>query len=313
MKTVAVVVQDGVEAFGLGCIVEVWGEPYHPEDDNPVFDLRVCAATPGVVRGRSVDVVVPEGLDWAAGADLVAMTSRRPHLPDHPAVLEMLRAAYDGGSDVFAHCSGTFTLGAAGLLDGRECTTHWRYTDLLRRQYPEAVVRPEVLYVHDGTVLTGAGSAAALDASLHLVRDRLGSRHAAAAARRIVIPPHRDGGQAQFVDRPVVPTAAESLAPLLEWATKHLDEDLGVRALARRSALSERTLARRFRQETGMTPHAWVVEQRVRRAEQLLERTDLSVDAVARDVGFGSAATLRHHVRRVRELSPTAYRSRFAV
>ena len=313
MQTVAVIVQDGAEPFGLGSLVEVWGESYHPEDDNPVFDFRVCTPRPGRVKGRSdYDLVVDRGLEATLDADLVCLSPKWDFLEHDPAVLDAVRAAYERGAIVYAHCSGVFELGAAGLLDGRECTTHWRFTELLSRTYPEARVCPDVLYCQDGTVLTGAGSAAGIDASLHLMRQQFGAKVAAATARRIVVPPHRDGGQAQFIARAVPDCDAETLGPLLAWIVENLADDLSVEALARRSHMSERTFARRFRDETGTTPHVWVTRQRVQAAEELLERTDHSIDWIAGEVGFGNAATLRHHFGRVRGLSPQQYRRRFA-
>jgi transcriptional regulator GlxA family with amidase domain len=313
MKKVAVVVQDQPEPFGLGALCEVWGEPYHPEDDNPVFDFRVCTPRPGRVRGRSdYDLVVDRGLEATQDADLVCLAPRHDLLDFDPLVLDAVRAAHARGAIVYAHCSAAFTLGEAGLLDGRECTTHWRYTDRLAAMYPEAKVKPDVLYCHDGNVLTGAGSAAGIDASLHLVREKFGAQVAATTARRIVVPPHRDGGQAQFISRPVPECDAETLGPLLHWIVENLHEDLDVESLARRSLMSPRTFARRFRAETGATPHAWVTNQRVIRAEQLLERSDRPIEWIADEVGFGNAATLRHHFTRVRGISPQQYRRRFA-
>ena len=313
VQKVAVIVQDGAEPFGLGSLVEVWGEPEHPEDETPVFDFRVCTPRPGRVRGRSdYDLYVERGLEATADADLLCLSPKHDFTSHDPAVLDAVRAAYDRGAIIYAHCSGVFELGAAGILDGRECTTHWRYTDLLAELYPEAKVCPDVLYCHDGTVITGAGSAAGIDASLHLMREQFGARVAATTARRIVVPPHRDGGQAQFIARAVPDCDAETLGPLLEWIVENLGEDLSVETLARRSHMSERTFARRFRAETGTTPHSWVTRQRVQAAEELLERTDHSVDWIADEVGFGNAATLRHHFARVRGLSPQQYRRRFA-
>nr|WP_157347392.1 helix-turn-helix domain-containing protein [Nocardioides sp. MAH-18] len=313
VQTVAVIVQDGAEPFGLGSLVEVWGEPYHPDDDNPVFDFRVCTPRPGRVGGRSgFDLYVDLGLEATADADLVCLSPKSDFLDHDPAVLDALRAADARGATIYAHCSGVFELGAAGLLDGRECTTHWRYTDKLSELYPEAKVCPDVLYCHDGNILTGAGSAAGIDASLHLMRDHFGAKVAATTARRIVVPPHRDGGQAQFIANAVPDCDAETLGPLLEWIVGNLGADLSVETLARHNHMSERTFARRFRAETGTTPHAWVTRQRVQAAEELLERTDHSVDWIASEVGFGNAATLRHHFARVRGLSPQQYRRRFA-
>ncbi len=313
MKTVAVVVQDGAEPFGLGSLVEVWGEPYHEDDDNPVFDFRVCTPRPGRVRGRSgFDLHVEHGLDATADADLVCFSPKFDFLEHDDAVLDVARAAHARGAIVYAHCSGAFELAAAGLLDGRGCTTHWRYTSLLQRRYPLADVQPDVLYVQDGNVLTGAGSAAGIDASLHLMRQHFGARVAATTARRIVVPPHRDGGQAQFIARQVVDCQAETLGAVLTWASERLAEPLDVETLARQAHMSPRTFARRFRDETGTTPHSWVTAQRLALAEEMLERTSNSVDEIAADVGFGNAATLRHHFTRVRGVSPQVYRRQFA-
>ena len=214
MRKVAVVVQDGVEPFGLGAMCEVWAEPYHPEDDNPVFDFVVATPRPGRVRGPSgFDLYVEHGLEDAE--------RRRPDL--HRAQARLPRpvargrragaAAHARGAFVFAHCTAAFVLGEAGLLDGRRCTTHWRHVDELAERYPEAIVDPDVLYVQDGTIVTGAGSAAGLDAALHLMRQQFGARVAAAAARRMVVPPHRSGGQAQFIARAVPDCDAETLGP----------------------------------------------------------------------------------------------------
>ncbi len=306
-------VQDGVEPFGLGTLVEVWGEPEHPGDDCPTFDFRVCTPRPGRVTGRSdYDLVVERGLEETADADLVCLSPKDDFRHHDPAVLDAVRAAHERGAIVYAHCTGAFELAAAGILDGRQATTHWRYTELMARLYPEIDVRPDVLYVQDGTVLTGAGSAAGIDASLHLMRQTFGARVAATTARRIVVAPHRDGGQAQFIARQVADCQADTLGPVLAWAMDNLAEPLDVDTLARRSHMSPRTFARRFRDETGTTPHAWVTAQRLRLAEEMLERTDHPVDRIATEVGFGNAATLRHHFTRVRGVGPQAYRRQFA-
>lgn len=309
IKKVAVVVQDGVEPFGLGALCEVWAEPYHPEDDNPVFDFHVVTPRPGTVRGRVYDLQVEEGLEVAADADLVCVAPKYDFRNPSPAVSELLGDVHDRGIRVFAHCTGAFQLGAAGLLDGRRCTTHWRYARELAETYPEAQVDPDVLYVFDDNVITGAGSAASLDACLHLLRLEYGARAATAAARRMVVPPHRDGGQAQFIRPPVADcNEAETLGPVLTWILENLAEDHSVDSLACRAAMSSRTFARRFRAETGSTPHAWVTQQRVLAAEELLEATDHPVEWIAREVGFGNAATLRQHFSRLRGISPQQYR-----
>lgn len=313
MKTVAVIVQDGAEPFGLGSLVEVWGEPYHPDDGNPVFDFRVCTPRPGRVRGRAgYDLHVEHGLDATVDADLVCLSPRHEFLDFDPLVLDAARDAYARGAIIYAHCSATFMLAEAGLLDGRECTTHWRYGDRLARMYPEVIVRPDVLYVQDGTILTGAGSAAGIDASLHLMRQKFGARVAVTTARRIVVPPHRDGGQAQFVRTPMHSTEVETLAPILDWMTAHLDEPLSVDRLAAHAHMSPRTFARRFRDETGTTPLQWLTNQRVALTEELLENSSLSVEQIASRVGFGQAATLRHHFTAARGTTPLQYRRSFA-
>jgi transcriptional regulator GlxA family with amidase domain len=312
VKKVSVVVQDGAEPFGLGAMCEVWAEPYHPDDGNPVFDFSIVTPRPGRVRGASgYDLHVEHGLDVAADADLVCVTPKRGYRDPSPEVVELLRAAHGRGAFVFAHCTAAFVLGEAGLLDGRRCTTHWRHVDELAEAYPEALVDGDVLYVQEGTIVTGAGSAAGLDAALHLMRQQFGARVAAATARRMVVPPHRDGGQAQFIARPVPVCDSEALAPLLAWITDHLAEELSVDELARQMHMSPRTFARRFKDETGTTPYSWVLAERVRAAQELLEQTDHSVDWIAGEVGFGNAATLRHHFSRSRGVSPQEYRRTF--
>ena len=312
MKKVSVVVQDGAEPFGLGAMCEVWAEPYHPADDNPVFDFSVVTPRPGRVRGSSgFDLHVEHGLDVAADADLVCVTPKRGYLDPSPEVAELVRAAHARGAFVFAHCTAAFVLGEAGLLDGRRCTTHWRHVDELSARHPEALVDGDVLYVQDGSIVTGAGSAAGLDAALHLMRQQFGAAVAATAARRMVVPPHRDGGQAQFIARAVPVCDSEALAPLLAWISDHLAHELSVDELARQMHMSPRTFARRFKEETGTTPYSWVLAERVRAAEELLEQTDHSVDWIAGEVGFGNAATLRHHFSRSRGLSPQEYRRTF--
>jgi len=312
MQTVVVIVQDGAEPFGLGSLCEVWAEPYHPEDDNPVFDFRVCTPRPGRVRGRAgFDLHVEHGLETTADADLVCVSPKYDFLDNDDAVLEAVVSAHERGAIVYAHCSGTFALGQAGLLDGRSCTTHWRFGDRLQRMFPRADVRPDVLYVQDGNMLTGAGAAAGIDASLHLMRQTFGAKVAATTARRIVVPPHRDGGQAQFVRTPMGQTEADTLAPLLEWATAHLDEALPVSRLAREAHMSERTFARRFRDETGTTPLQWLTSQRVALAEEMLENSTLSIEQISQRVGFGNAATLRHHFNLHRGITPQQYRKTF--
>ena len=301
--------QEPVALFEFGVLAEVFGID-RTDDGIPPFDYRVCAETPGPLDSRNgTTVTAAFGLEAAADADLIAVPASSSARTPSPAVVQVLRDAVDRGAWVMSVCSGAFTLGAAGILDGRDCTTHWQHAGELAHEHPLARVDPDVLYVRDGTVITSAGTAAGIDAALYLVRTELGSAVATTIARRMVVPPHRDGGQRQFIDRPVPATTAESLGPVLAWMLEHLDEAFTVDDLARRSAMSPRTFARRFVAETGTTPHQWVTDQRVLRARQLLEDTDLPVEVVARDAGFGSAALLRHHFTRCTGITPTAFRT----
>ncbi len=311
LQRVAAIAVPGVSAFELGLVCEVFGID-RTDTGGPAFEFTLCTPEPGPVAmepGLRLDVRAD--LSAAADADLVIALPYKAPAPLPAAVAEALRAAHERGAWVMSVCSGTFALGEAGLLDGRRCTTHWMYADELARRYPTAEVDPAVLYVEDRGVISSAGTAAGIDACLHLVRRELGAQHAAVIARRMVVPPHRDGGQAQYVDTPL-PCDADTLAPLLAWMAEHLDAELTVPELAARALMSERTFARRFRAETGTTPAAWVTRQRLVRAQELLERTNAGVDEVARLSGFGSAAILRHHFGRVLGTSPQAYRRQFA-
>ncbi|WP_298460320.1 GlxA family transcriptional regulator [uncultured Cellulomonas sp.] len=310
LRSVAVLALPEVAPFELGVACEVFGID-RTDTGGPAFDFAVCAVRPGpVTTSMGFDLVVERGLDAAAAADLVVVPAYGGgEVAD--AALDALRAAADRGAWVLSVCSGAFALGRAGLLDGRRCTTHWMHTDRLAELVPTAVVDPAVLYVEDRGVVTSAGTAAGIDACLHLVRRELGAAAAAAVARRMVVPPHRDGGQAQYVDTPL-PVQADTLEPLLVWMLDHLADDMSVPDLAARALMSERTFARRFRAETGTTPAAWLIRQRVLRAQELLERTDAPVEDVARRCGFGTAAVLRHHFTRRLGTSPAAYRRTFA-
>lgn len=311
LTNVAVVVHDGVAPFELGLLAELFG--YDRRDDGvPLVDYAVCGAGRAEVRTSGGFSVRPEhDLDRVAAADLVAVPAFDSGDRAPRPVVEAVREAAAAGARVMSVCTGAFVLGEAGLLDGRSCTTHWRHTEEMRRRFPRSLVVPEVLYVDEGQVITSAGTAAGLDAGLHLWRQEHGAAVASAIARRLVVAPQREGGQAQFVARQVVDCDVDTLAPVLGWALEHLADDLGVEALARRAHLSPRTFARRFRDETGTTPHAWVTAQRLTEAERLLETSDLSVEQVAHAVGMAGAATLRHQFQRARGVSPQSYRRAF--
>ena len=312
LKTVAVVLFDDVALFEFGVLAEVFGID-RADDGVPTFDFRVCgleAAKPLSARNGTM-VIPPYGLEGLSGADLVAVPATR--IRDYPPeVLQSLRAAAAGGATVLSVCSGVFVLGAAGLLDGRRCTAHWHDVDELAERFPNAMVNPDVLFVDDGDLITSAGTAAGIDACLHLVRRELGSAVATRIARRMVVPPQRDGGQKQYVDLPVPECSSESLQPVLTWMLENITTEHQVSSLAQRAAMSERTFARRFVAETGTTPHKWLSMQRVLHARSLLEDTDLGIESVATRSGFGTAALLRHHFRRVVGVAPADYRRRFA-
>ena len=251
LSSVAVVVGDGVSPFELGLLCEAWGID-RSDDGVPVLDFAVCAPVPGRIAGAvGFDLFVEHDLSRAADVDLVCVAPIKGDRPVPAEVLELLRSTVDRGARVLSVCSAAFILGEAGLLDGRSCTTHWMYADKLADRFPAARVVPEVLFVDEDPVITSAGTGAGIDASLHLWRKEFGASIAATVARRMVLPPVRDGGQAQFVRRPVPHDDAESLGPLLTWIRENLDAPLDVDTLARRCAMSPRTFARRFRDETG--------------------------------------------------------------
>ncbi|TRW43514.1 GlxA family transcriptional regulator [Georgenia yuyongxinii] len=311
ITNVAAIVYDGVAPFELGVVCEAWGTD-RSADGLPTFDFAVCTPRPGAVTTNAgFGLQVPHDLARAAEADLVVVPAVPRHNEVPSDVVEALRAAYTRGARIMSVCSGAFALGAAGLLDGRQCTTHWMFAAELAERFPAAEVLPEVLYVDADPILTSAGTAAGVDASLYLWRKEFGSAIANQVARRMVVPPQREGGQAQFIRNAVPDLEAETLGPVLTWIVEHLDEPLDVDALASRAAMSPRTFARRFRAETGTTPHAWVTTQRLHRAEHLLEETDRPVDWVAAAVGF-TPAVLRHHFAQTRGLSPQRYRRRFS-
>lgn len=312
LTNVAVIVFDGVAPFELGVLCEAWGVD-RTSHDVPAIEFAVCAAGERrVSTSMGFDLHVEHGLDRVAEADLVCIPAIHRDFEAPVEVLDALRAAFDRGARILSVCSGSFVLGQAGLLDGRDCTTHWMHSDDLQARFPLARVVPEVLYVDEDPIITSAGSAAGLDACLHLWRKEYGGRVASMVARRMVVPPQREGGQAQYIARAVPDCTAETLGPLLTWILENLDEDHGVEELAKRAHMSPRTFARRFRAETGVTPHVWVNNQRVLAAEELLVASDSSIEWIAGEVGFGNAATMRQHFSRVRGISPQGYRQSFS-
>jgi transcriptional regulator GlxA family with amidase domain len=316
LRNVAVVVLNGFAAFELGVVCEVFGVDRR-DDGLPGYDFAVVAAEPGPVQSSAgFTLQTPFGLDRLPEANLVVMSAVSDEfvdaeIPFPEPLLCALRATIARGGRVLSVCSGAFALGAAGLLDGRQCTTHWRHAAELARRHPAAAVNPAVLYVDEDPVITSAGTAAGIDACLHLVRKEQGTRVANGIARRMVVPPHRDGGQAQYVDRPLAEVSCDTLTEVMSWMERHLDQPITVRQLAVRAVMSPRTFARRFVQETGTTPQRWLTGQRILLAQELLEETDETVDLIAERAGFGNATALRHHFRVWRDTTPLAYRRAF--
>ena len=305
-------VLDGLAVFEFGVICEVFGID-RSDDGVPNFDFRVCGPEAGKPVRTSVGVQLTPDHDFSAlvGVDLVAVPAIGA--TDYPTeALRALRAAADAGSIILTVCSGAFVAGAAGLLDGRPCTTHWMHADELARMYPTARVDRNVLFVDDGNLITSAGTAAGIDACLHLVRRELGSEVTNKIARRMVVPPQRDGGQRQYIDQPIPVRCSEGFAPHLDWILSNLEKPHTVATLANRAHMSARTFARRFVEETGRTPMQWVTDQRVLYARRLLEETELDIDRVADRSGFGTSTLLRHHFRRIIGVTPSDYRRRFA-
>jgi transcriptional regulator GlxA family with amidase domain len=312
LRSVAVLLLDGIAPFELGVVCEVFGTDRRSEG-FPHYDFATCSPEGAPVRARSGFTITPSGdLSALAEADLVVVPAHPIDTPAPVVALAALAAAAARGAYVISVCSGAFLLGEAGLLDGRRCTTHWLWAAELAKRFPSAEVHPNALYVEDRNILTSAGTAAGIDLCLHLVRREHGSAVATKLARRMVVPPHRDGGQAQYIEVPLPRTPeAPTLAPLLEWLLANLHRPTTVEELAGRAHMAPRTFARRFRAETGTTPHEWITGQRVLAARQLLEETDLGVEAVAGRSGFADAAVLRHHFTRRVGATPHAYRSTF--
>jgi transcriptional regulator GlxA family with amidase domain len=312
---VAAIVSHGVSPFELSVACEVFGLD-RSELVDPWYQLRVCAAVEPPVRMKTshgLTLDTPYRLDDVAEAGTIVVPMWAPNDEPSEELLDAVRAAHSRGARILSFCSGAFLLARAGLLDGRRATTHWMYAGQLSERFPGVEVEPDVLYVVDGNVMTSAGTAAAIDLCLHVVRSDHGADVANAVARRMVVPPHRDGGQAQFIQAPV-PTIAEVEDPFrvtLDWALEHLDEPLTVEVLARRAAMSPRTFARRFVAVTGTTPLQWLLRQRVLHAQRLLETTDQPIEWVAARCGFGTAAGMRIHFQRFVGTSPMAYRRTF--
>lgn len=309
LRTVAVLALPDVVPFDLVIPDFVFGDT-KPHGGVAYYRMIMCGVAPGLVpMVRGIPVGVAHGVDALDEADTIVIPGRSPaDSPVPEEVVEKLRAAADRGARLVSICTGSFVLAAAGLLDGRRATTHWAHAESLSRKYPRVSVDPRVLYVEDGSILTSAGMAAGIDLCLHVVRKDHGAQVANAIARRMVVAPHRTGGQAQFIEQPVPVTRDESLQRTQAWALERLHRPLTVEQLAREANMSPRHFARRFQSELGIAPLRWLLGERVRLAQRLLEQTDLSVQRIAERAGFGSAVSLRRHFMREVGTTPLDYR-----
>jgi AraC family transcriptional activator FtrA len=309
---VVAVAYDNLCTFEFGCVVEVFALP-RPELSIDWYRFGVCATNGGRIRAAGgVTMRVPRGLSLLDSADTILI----PGWPDPderppPALLRKIRAAHDRGARLGSICSGAFVLAAAGVLDGKTATTHWRYADKLAAQYPSIRVRPNDLYSDQGQVITAAGSAAGLDMMLHIVRSDHGAKVANVVARRLVIPPHRRGDQAQFVMRPVLPDDSGRLTSLMDWVRGNLKRPHTLTSLAARAAMSPRTLQRQFADATGVSAYEWIIRERVALAQEMLESRHAELARVADVCGFKSEQSMRKHFRRIAGTSPAEYRQQF--
>ncbi len=310
---VAVAVTDQAPIFELAVACEVFGVQ-RTDLADPWYDLRLCAAEPGPLRttaGLAVDTRY--GLEELAAADTVIVAAMAPRTrlnPPEP-MLQAIRAAHARGARIASICSGVYALAAAGLLDGRPATTHWMFAGEFAQRFPAVKLDRDVLYVDDGDILTSAGTGAGIDLCLHMIELDHGAAVANTVARRMVVAPHRDGGQAQYVQPSLVPGNGAGLGRCLDWAREHLDRPLTVADLARQAGLGQRTFVRRFADATGLSPLRWLTAERIRLAQQLLETSDEPVERIARRTGFGTAPNLRQHFRRATSVSPQTYRRVF--
>lgn len=313
MRTVAIMVYDTISPFELGVAAEVFSFA-HPELGVPWYRCLICAEEGQPVRSAAGFLLTaPYTFAEADEADTIVIPGSRPGIVPVPeTLLATLRRAYQRGARLITLCTGTFILAAAGLLDGRCVTTHWAWAPQLAELYPAVQVDPRRLYTDDGQILTSAGTTAAIDLCLHVVRQDYGAEIATAVARRMVTPPHRDGGQAQYIETPLLEQSeGEPFGTTLAWLTAHLHENLTVEHMAARAAMSPRSFARHFQATLGTTPYQWLLRQRIILAQRQLETTSATIEHIAACCGFSSAATLRLHFQRLLRTSPQAYRRAF--
>src|SRR5579864_1723592 len=311
LRRVAALAYEGLGTFEFGIVVELFGLK-RTGLGVTWYQFEACSVERGPIRAAGgIQVHVRRGLRAFDQAGTIVIPGWKIDESVPPALIQALRRAHADGARLVSICSGVFVLAATGLLDGKRVTAHWRHADRLIARYPNLQVEPDVLYVDEGSILTSAGSTAGIDLGLHIIRLDYGAEIANEIARRLVMPPHRDGGQAQYVRESGRSPLEGGLAPVLAWAQERLAKQLSVEDMARKARMSARTFARRFREQTGTTPHQWLTHQRLFAAQRRLETTEESIDQVAEAVGMQTAATLRQHFSRALGTTPTAYRRRF--
>jgi transcriptional regulator GlxA family with amidase domain len=309
---VAIAAFDQIRPFHLSVPCAVFGEPIG--DAEPLFDVRVCATEPGPLRTQvGFGISTPHGLRELAHADIVVVPSwRNPMEPAPKPLLAALHRAHQRGAILVGLCLGAFVLAETGLLDGKRATTHWRGTELFTRRFPNVKLDSNVLYVDQGDLITSAGTAAGIDCCLHVVRRQLGAETTNRVARALVVPPHRQGGQAQYIEQPVLANAADNpLTKTLNWAARHLNQPHSLDSLAARALMSRRTFTRHFRQHTGTTVGQWLLTQRLSLAQRLLETTAQPMERIAERAGFGTALSMRQHFGAALNTTPSLYRREF--
>jgi len=312
-RKVTAVIDDEMGAFSFGTVVEFFGQD-HTDIGAPKFDFALAAAHPGMVRSQhGLNLMIEHGPERIAESDLVVLLPWEtwPTSSRSIELVSALRTAYENGATILSCCTGALLLAEAGLLEGKRVTTHWRWANELAERFPSVDVDPNVLYIDEGRIISGAGGSASVDVLLYLFRREYGARVAAAMARELVVPPHREGGQAQYILHAVSECSSDPLKPVLDWARAHLDQDLTVEVLAAKALMSPRSFARHFKAATGTTPRAWLLAERLQRVEELLETGDLPIEDVARAVGFGTTAALREQFVRRRGVPPSNYRRVF--
>lgn len=309
---VVCVLSDGMSSISTAIANDFFGAPWEQQLGVPWYQYTVCSADTSLIRVGALQVHVQHGVGALSRADTVIIPGRGAR-PSAPELLAGLKRAYQRGARMVSFCTGAYVLAEAGLLDGRPATTLWSHADRFRAQFPAVQLNPAVLYVDDGQILTSAGNAAAADLALHILRTDYGAEVANTVARRAVLPPHRRGGQAQYIETPVAtrPQAGDRLTATMEWAMQRLDQPLPLTALAAYCALSSRQFTRQFRQATGTTPHQWLLTQRLALAQRFLETTSQTIDYIAASAGFGTPAAMRQQFQKALDTSPAAYRRTF--